>query len=106
VERKAAIRSPECSGCLDCIQTCPVQGTLTLETTGLRHRGWSPAALALAILLVFTASIYTARITGHWQSQLSTGQFQHLLQRIDSPPMVHPSVGGTPSAPAGRPPGP
>jgi polyferredoxin len=106
VGRKAAILSPECSGCLDCIQTCPVQGTLTLETTGLRHRGWTPAALALAILLVFAASIYTARITGHWQSQLSTGQFQHLLQRIDSPPMVHPSVGGTRSTPDGRPPGP
>ncbi len=103
VERKASIRSPECSGCLDCIKTCPVEGTLSLKTAGLRGYGWTAAGLSLSIVLIFTASVYTARITGHWQSRLSVDEFRHLIKGIDSPRMTHPSVRGTHTAPARRP---
>ena len=94
VEHKEKIRSPECTGCLDCIQVCPVKNTLSFKTTKVHKNGWSAAGLGLTIILVFVLSIYTARITGHWQSRLSTGEFKHLLQRIDAPQMTHPTVCG------------
>ncbi len=105
VEKKSSIHSPECSGCLDCIQACPVKGTLTMETAGLRKHGWTAAGLTIAIALTFTASVYTARITGHWQSRISVMEFRYHLKRIDSPQMTHPSVSGKRSAPAQRMPG-
>ncbi len=105
VAERTSIRSPECSGCLDCINTCPVKETLTLETAGPRKKVWSATGLAIAIGLSFSVSIYTARITGHWQSRLSLAEFQHLIKRIDSPQMTHPSVGGKRTAPPGRMPG-
>ncbi len=92
VEHKKAIRSPECSGCLDCIQSCPVKGTLSFKTIGLRQKSWSTAGLGITIILVLVLSIYTARITGHWQGRVHKREFQVLLKQIDAPQMTHPSV--------------
>ena len=93
VEHKQAIRGPECTGCLDCIESCPVKGTLSLKTMGSRQKSWSAAWLGITIVLLLALSIYTARITGHWQGRVHTREFQILLQQIDAPQMTHPSVG-------------
>ena len=76
-----------------------------METAGLRKHGWTAAGLTIAIVMTFSASVYTARITGHWQSSVSVMEFRHHLKRIDSPQMTHPSVSGKRPAPSRRMPG-
>jgi polyferredoxin len=89
VERKERLLSPECSGCMDCVGICPVPGTLRLSTTG---RGWTATALGITILMIFAGSVLSARITGHWQGQITERQFRLLLLSIDSPELTHPGL--------------
>jgi len=93
VERKHKIQSPECTGCLDCVRACPVRGTLSLKTFGTRGRHLTELWVGLAIVLAFVFSISTARVTGHWQSRMTTREFQSLVMQIDAPRMTHPAIG-------------
>ncbi len=90
VDRKLKIASAECTGCMDCVKTCPVKGTLKLKTAGVKGMAWSRTGLGIAVVLLFVLSIYTARITGHWQSHMPMEEFRHHLQNIDAPEMTHP----------------
>lgn len=93
VDQKNSVQSPECTGCLDCINSCPVKDALYLETIGISTNRWSQKGLGLVILVTFVLCIFTARITGHWQSQLDIREFRFHLQHIDAPHMTHPTVG-------------
>ena len=83
VDKKARILSPECSACLDCARACPVEGTLALRTLPVRRAAWTPRALALVVVGLFVGLTYLATISGHWQSQLSLGEFRANLRHID-----------------------
>jgi polyferredoxin len=87
VQQKNRIVSPECSGCMDCVAICPVPDTLRLQTAG---KAWKAVALGATIILIFAGSVLSARLTGHWQGQVTEKQFQLLLPSIDSPAFTHP----------------
>ncbi len=93
VDRKAIIVSPECTACLECLQACPVKGTLSFATLGIKGKAWTMAGLGITIVLIFVLSITTARVTGHWQSRVDMREYRHLLQQIDAPQMTHPGMG-------------
>jgi len=84
VDRKAIIVSPECTACLECLQTCPVKGTLSFRTFGLRKRSWTMAGLGITIVLFFILSYYLARSTGHWQNRVDLREYRNLLQQIET----------------------
>lgn len=92
VDRKQRIISPECSGCMDCIAACPVPGTLSLTTGWGVKKEWSPVRVGVIVVLLFAGAVYTARITGYWQSRVPETEIRMLVHDIDSPTMVHPSV--------------
>lgn len=90
VDRKDIIFSAECTACLDCVQTCPVQGTLALKTLGRKGGRWTVKSLGIAILLIMVLSTTAARITGYWQSHVSIAEFQNLVLRMDAHRKPHP----------------
>jgi len=90
VDEKRRVLSPECSGCMDCTEVCPVEDTLKLKTAGFRKKAWSTLSLGIVIVWVFTGLVYTARITGHWQTRVPEAEFRMILQKIDSPDLTHP----------------
>ncbi len=90
VDQRPSIASAECTGCMDCMRVCPVKGTLKLATGGAKAKPWTRKALALAVLLTFVGTVYTARISGHWQSRVPLTEFRQHLQNIDAPEMTHP----------------
>lgn len=104
VHRKRRILSPECSGCMACTQVCPVEKTLELKTVGLGRRAWSVVAVGVAVVGLFSAVVLTARLSGHWQTQVPQARFRALLQRIDSPQIRHPktTLGAPPQPPGTR----
>lgn len=90
VDQKLSIVSPECSGCMDCTEICPVEDTLQLETIGFKNRVWSTVRLGVVVVFLFCSLVYTARISGHWQTSVPESEFRAVLQRIDSPELTHP----------------
>lgn len=61
--------SPECNGCLKCIQKCPVPGALEFNFMG-RLGGWK-YLLPVIMLAVFAGTIIWAKTTGHWESEVT-----------------------------------
>lgn len=94
VHQKRQIISAECSGCMDCTHVCPVAHTLSLNTGGVHGRTWTTAALGAVIAILFLSAVFTARISGHWESRISRDQFRAQLKSIDSPAFKHPTMGG------------
>ena len=90
VDKKLSIVSPECSGCMDCTESCPVENTLGLKTVGFGKKVWSTALVGVVIIFLFGGLVYTARISGHWQTRIPESEFRMILQRIDSPELTHP----------------
>ncbi|WP_088185802.1 4Fe-4S binding protein [Desulfosporosinus sp. FKA] len=78
VAHESRVFSPECTGCLNCVQQCPVKDTLTLKTS------WGKKTLAIplltiAILCLWFLGIVVAKLTGHWGSDMTVETYRQLL---------------------------
>ena len=90
IDRKLRVHSPECIGCMDCTEVCPVEDTLQLKTAGFGGKAWSTLTFGAVIIVLFAGMVYTARITGHWQTRVQETEFRMILKKIDSPALTHP----------------
>ncbi len=78
VDRLIAIRSPECTGCLECVAVCPAEGALWLAAGKRRVPAW---AMAAAIAGVFLGVVGFAMWTGHWRTVLPNSVYSELIPR-------------------------
>lgn len=90
VDRKLRIVSPECNGCMDCTLVCPARDTLELKTIGMGKSIWSGARLGAVIIVLYIGLVYSATITAHWKSSVSTDEFRLRLQEIHLAKYTHP----------------
>jgi polyferredoxin len=77
VEDKERVRSPECTGCLTCVSQCPARGALDMALPG--RRAVRPLVFAALAAVVFFGLVGTAKLTGHWHSQVSYRDYQQLV---------------------------
>ena len=90
VSEKKRIIDAECVGCLECVRVCPERDALELKFFGLKLR--RPTVKVCLITVVFFAVCwYTAQLTGHWHSKLTSADYHYLLRMIDNAVMKHPS---------------
>jgi len=92
VSKKHHIQSPECTGCIDCIDSCPVEDAIVLKTKGFSSRFWSSQRIGLFIGLFFIFIVYIATITGNWGRHISDDEFRMHLKTIDAPHNTHPKM--------------
>jgi len=87
------INSVECTGCLDCVASCPAPGALSA-----RVRRWQigAKAFAAAVVLFFVVSYAAARLTGHWRNDIGDTEYVRRIAEIDSPAYEHPGTRGGP----------
>jgi polyferredoxin len=79
VDRLVTIRSPECTGCLECVAQCPVQDALWMSA-GKRAR--MPAWLmAAGIAALFLGIVGYARLAGHWHTEIPSQVYYDLIPR-------------------------
>ncbi len=77
---KASIHTPECYGCLKCIETCPVKDCLQLKLLGKKKMPlW---LIPVMILSVFLGAWILAELTGHWQSQMPIEMLKQFYANI------------------------
>lgn len=67
VDKVGTVVSDECTGCMGCLDACPVAATLELKMTGSRRR-ITPRIAAIVVVAVFVAVTGTAMLTGHWDN--------------------------------------
>ncbi len=88
VDRLAAVRSAECTGCLACVAACPVEGALAMSLPQMlqskRKRNGMPAwAMATGIALLFLGFVGFAKATGHWRSHVPNAVYRQLIPHVN-----------------------
>lgn len=82
VEQVSQVWSPECTGCLNCVDQCPVEETLEFKLP-LSLPSLSLQTLALSLLGIWVLFIIVAKITGHWETNLTLEMYKRILPLID-----------------------
>jgi polyferredoxin len=92
VDRLEQVRSVECSACMACVAACPAQGALQLallprqaapSAERWRRRALSPLTLAATLGCIFFGLVFYARLTGHWQTNLSREVYMELVSHAN-----------------------
>ncbi len=81
VDTRTTILSPECTGCLTCVDGCPQAGALTMALPGRRGK-MGGRAFAVLVIILFVAGVGTGRLSGHWQTSLSYQDYQRLVPLV------------------------
>ena len=82
VDRLTTVKSPECTGCLECVAVCPAEGALRLSAG--RSRAIPTWVVATAIAAIFLGVVGYAQITGRWHSNVPDAVYRELIPAADS----------------------
>ncbi|MFO0752118.1 MAG: 4Fe-4S binding protein [Thermodesulfovibrionales bacterium] len=86
VDRKEAVRSPECTGCLTCVSHCPAEGALDMALPG--GRTLRPELFAAAVVALFFGGILAARLAGKWHSSVTPEELMAIVPYLKA--LAHP----------------
>lgn len=86
VDQLSTVRSAECTGCLSCVASCPVENALYMSVAGRRKLPlW---AMAGGIAALFFGCVLIAQWSGHWHTDLPQKVYMELVPRANE--FVHP----------------
>jgi polyferredoxin len=96
VDKLVQVRSAECTACMECVASCSTQNALqfalpprTVATTEIPNtqrwsgRTLSPIAAAMVIATLFFGGVGFARITHHWQTNVSDDVYRQMIPHVD-----------------------
>ncbi|ADG81047.1 4Fe-4S ferredoxin iron-sulfur binding domain protein [Thermincola potens JR] len=78
--KKRLVASTECTGCTSCVSACPQKGTLQFKLFGLLPI--SPLVFSLGFLSLFFGIILWAKLTGHWETNLTIENYRAIDQMM------------------------
>lgn len=78
VDVKLNVLSPECTGCLECVTACPVEGALMLAAPARRRV--SPWLVAAGVSGIFLAFVAAAKLSGHWDGAVPVEAWWELVR--------------------------
>ena len=87
VSQSKSVGSLECTGCLDCVASCPVPETLAFKAGRMRLEQFG---LACTILLLFLAGYVTGRLSGHWDTAIPDQDIIRHIEHMNSNTYTHP----------------
>lgn len=88
VDELVQIRTVECSACMACVASCPVENALQLAlpprkaltaAERWRRRVAGPRTVAALLAFIFIGVVFYARATGHWRTNLPQAVYAHLV---------------------------
>lgn len=78
VDKVKTVFSDECTSCLNCVDSCPVAGTLELHLFIPRKKKISKKLAAAVIVMIFMIVTGAGVLTGNWQNSISKDEYlQH-----------------------------
>jgi ferredoxin len=81
VSRKTRIVSAECTGCMDCVASCPQTNALA---AGSRRLRLSAPVMAAAVVAIFLAGYIAARAAGIWENGIDDVEYMGRILEADS----------------------
>ena len=87
VHKLNRVHSDECTGCVECVAACPVNGALAFAPPGLVRKPKArlkPLWLAAAVLAVFLLPVGAARLAGMWHSSIDETEYRMRILESDS----------------------
>ena len=88
VHKTSCVISDECHACLRCVSACPEKNTLYISAS--RRNGMiKPWVYAVTICLLFLAGSMMGRITGRWQTDISTNEYLFHIRHLNLPFYQH-----------------
>lgn len=89
VDKVKQVISDECSGCLDCVDVCPVKGALELHLLSKKRR--VPKAIwAYAVVLAFWGTLVIFKMTGPWENNITLDEYRYHVRQMNGPEYTHP----------------
>jgi polyferredoxin len=88
VHKTLSVLSDECHACLKCVAACPETDTLYISVSK-RKAILKPWVYATAICLLFIGGSLAARLTGFWQTGISTSEYLFHVQNLEMPFYQH-----------------
>lgn len=85
VMSKVNIKSVECTGCFDCVASCPVPAALNPQ---VQKRKISIHTIAVSVVMLFLTLWMIAKLFGVWDNQISDYEYRILLRNMDQ--FTHP----------------
>jgi polyferredoxin len=77
VQHKGRVHSPECTGCMTCVSSCPEKGALAMS---LWKRPLPGVVFVAAVMLLFFGGVLSGMLSGHWETNLTYADYQRLIQ--------------------------
>jgi polyferredoxin len=81
VDQLISIKSAECTGCLECVASCPVDQALILAAP--KRRALPAWTLAGGMVVIFLGLYGWAVWTGHWHTKLPDSVYMELVPRAN-----------------------
>lgn len=82
VSEKQVVNSPECTGCLNCIDVCPIEGCVTVSS--FRNKlNLKPLIFAGTFVGTFFGLLLIAQLTGYWESTVKLETLYRLTPHLD-----------------------
>lgn len=78
VDKALNVWSPECSGCLNCVEECPVSDTLKFDLPKPSF-SLNQKTLGLGIIIFWIIFIGMAKLSGHWENGISIELYKKLI---------------------------
>ena len=97
VDQLVQIRSVECTACMACVASCPVENGLQFalpprksESIAARWRGRiaTPQMVAILLACLFFGTVLMAKATGHWNTNVPRQMYMVLVPHADE--VAHP----------------
>lgn len=89
VEKVKEVYSDECTGCMACIDSCPVEKTLEVKIVK-KSITLNKAKWAAILLLFFWGSMLGYKYFGPWQNEVTVEEYQRILPIVEKGQMTHP----------------
>ncbi len=89
VDQIKIVVSDECSGCLDCVDVCPVNGALE-PFIGGRKRRISARTWAVALIIVFWGALFIFKTVGPWKNSITVQEYQYHIEKMNGTQYTHP----------------
>jgi polyferredoxin len=93
VDRLIQVRSAECTACLECVASCSARNALQFSLAPLaaapiaqrwNGRSLQPVTVVVILAMLFLGGIGLARITHHWQTNISDDVYRQLIPHVDN----------------------